>query len=125
MDNYTLTRAMDNPVDDKPAGPKDLSHHLSQITRARPLSSIKRFYKYFGIPGIGQLAGGLPAEAYFPYDTLEANVATADRWKPTPNDPVDPPTKVMAAASLNAALPASRLVAVSYTHLTLPTKRIV
>jgi site-specific recombinase XerD len=38
--------------------PKDLYHHLSRSTRARQLSSIKQFYKYFAIPGIGQLAGG-------------------------------------------------------------------
>ena len=38
--------------------PVDLSHHLSRTTRNRNASSIKRFYKYFAIPGIGQLAGG-------------------------------------------------------------------
>lgn len=45
--------------DDRPE-PKDLSHHLSRSTRSREASSIKQFYKYFAIPGIGQLAGGLP-----------------------------------------------------------------
>jgi hypothetical protein len=49
------------------------------------------FYKYFTIPGIGQLAGGLPNNYYFPFDTLEAKVARPARWKPTPNDPIDPP----------------------------------
>jgi len=38
--------------------PKDLSHHFSRTTKARPFSKIKQFYKYFSIPGIGQLAGG-------------------------------------------------------------------
>ena len=38
--------------------PMDLSHHLSRTTRNRDASSIKQFYKYFSIPGIGQLAGG-------------------------------------------------------------------
>ena len=38
--------------------PKDLSHHLSKATKSRQASSIKQFYKYFQIPGIGQLAGG-------------------------------------------------------------------
>jgi hypothetical protein len=44
--------------------PKDLSHHLSKSTKARTASSVKQFYKYFAIPGIGQLAGGehLPIE---------------------------------------------------------------
>lgn len=45
--------------DDRPQ-PKDLSHHLSRATKSREASSIKQFYKYFAIPGIGQLAGGLP-----------------------------------------------------------------
>lgn len=35
---------------------------------------------------------GLPHPSYFPYDTLEAATAVPSRWKPTPNDPVDPPT---------------------------------
>jgi site-specific recombinase XerD len=38
--------------------PIDLSHHLSRSTKAREASSVKRFYKYFSIPGIAQLAGG-------------------------------------------------------------------
>ncbi|KAF2106581.1 aromatic amino acid aminotransferase 1 [Lophiotrema nucula] len=71
--------------------PVDLSHHISRSTRARDASSVKKFYKYFSIPGIAQLAGGLPNDKYFPYDTLEAKVALPNRWKPTPNKPVDPP----------------------------------
>ncbi|KAI7203479.1 hypothetical protein D0869_10662 [Hortaea werneckii] len=70
--------------------PKDLSHHLSRATKTRQASFIKQFYKYFQIPGIGQLAGGLPNNYYFPFDTLEAKVARPDRWQPTPNKPVDP-----------------------------------
>jgi hypothetical protein len=38
--------------------PLDLSHHFSRVTKARKESSIKEFYKYFAIPGIGNLAGG-------------------------------------------------------------------
>ncbi len=38
--------------------PLDLSHHFSHVTKARKESSIKEFYKYFTIPGIGNLAGG-------------------------------------------------------------------
>lgn len=71
--------------------PIDLSHHLSRSTRNRNASAIKGFYKYFAIPGISQIAGGTPNAAYFPYDTLEANVAHPNRWKPTPNKPIDPP----------------------------------
>lgn len=39
--------------------PVDLTHHLSRSTRAREASSVKQFYKYFTIPGIAQLAGGM------------------------------------------------------------------
>jgi site-specific recombinase XerD len=39
--------------------PLDLSHHYARITKARAISKIKQFYKYFAIPGIGQLAGGI------------------------------------------------------------------
>ena len=45
-----------NVVEAKP--PVDLSHHYSRITRNRYPSSVKSFYKYFQIPGIGNLAGG-------------------------------------------------------------------
>ena len=39
--------------------PVDLTHHLSRSTKAREASSMKAFYKYFQIPGIAQLAGGM------------------------------------------------------------------
>ena len=78
------------PRDTRPP-PKDLSHHISRNARSREQSSIKKFYKYFLIPGIGQLAGGLPNKYYFPFDTLEGKVASPKRWEPTPNDPIDTP----------------------------------
>ena len=43
--------------------PLDLSHHYSRISRNRLPSKIKDFYKYFSIPGIGNLAGGESAVA--------------------------------------------------------------
>lgn len=39
--------------------PLDLSHHYSDVTKHRLPSAIKGFYKYFAIPGIGNLAGGM------------------------------------------------------------------
>ncbi|MBE7181908.1 MAG: hypothetical protein INR71_12010 [Terriglobus roseus] len=39
--------------------PRDLSHHLSRSAKARQASAIKKFYKFFAIKGIGQLAGGM------------------------------------------------------------------
>ena len=83
--------------------PKDLSHHLSRSTKSRGASSMKAFYKYFSIPGIGQLAGGLPNNYYFPFDTLEAKVAEPERWEPTPNKPVDPPPALDTDADTSAA----------------------
>jgi site-specific recombinase XerD len=38
--------------------PLDLSHHFSRTTKNRQASSIKSFYRFFQIPGIGNLAGG-------------------------------------------------------------------
>ena len=38
--------------------PKDLSHHYSEVTKNRKASAIKEYYKFFEIPGIGNLAGG-------------------------------------------------------------------
>jgi len=89
--NMATTRPASSDEDKRPE-PKDLSHHLSRATKSRAPSSIKSFYKYFAIPGIGQLAGGLPNNYYFPFDTLEAKIALPDRWQPTPNRPVDPPS---------------------------------
>ncbi|KAI4253548.1 MAG: hypothetical protein L6R42_007539 [Xanthoria sp. 1 TBL-2021] len=71
--------------------PLDLSHHYSRVTKNRDASAVKDFYKYFGIPNIGNLAGGLPNNNYFPFDTLEGAAALPHRFKPTPNKPVDPP----------------------------------
>ncbi|KAI1098098.1 aromatic amino acid aminotransferase [Jackrogersella minutella] len=67
--------------------PKDMSHHFSDVTKARAPSKMKEFYRYFQIPNIGQLAGGLPNAQLFPFDTLEAQTARPDRWTPSPNRP--------------------------------------
>ncbi|KAF1918811.1 pyridoxal phosphate-dependent transferase [Ampelomyces quisqualis] len=98
--------------------PVDLSHHLSRSTKARQASSIKQFYKYFTIPGIAQLAGGLPNDKYFPYDTLEAKVSRPNRWQPTPNTPVDPPADDPPSAPLAETHP-------SKSHREPPASRLV
>lgn len=41
-----------------PRAPLDLTHHFSKTTRSRGYNSMKAFYRYFMIPGIGNLAGG-------------------------------------------------------------------
>lgn len=38
--------------------PRDLSYHFSRSTKNREPSAIKDFYRFFQIPGIGNLAGG-------------------------------------------------------------------
>ena len=73
----------DDTTDIRPL-PLDLSHHYSATTRDRHESKVKGFYKYFGIPGIKNIAGGLPNNNYFPFDTLEAAAAPPDRWRPSP-----------------------------------------
>ena len=47
-----------------PKPPKDFSYHYSRVTAARKESSVKSFYKYFQIPGIGNLAGGMLAPIF-------------------------------------------------------------
>ncbi|KAK2063922.1 hypothetical protein LY76DRAFT_587935 [Colletotrichum caudatum] len=39
--------------------PLDLEHHFSSVTMRRAPSMMKEYYKYFQIPGIGNLAGGM------------------------------------------------------------------
>ena len=47
-------------LSDRPRrAPLDLSHHFSRSVKSRQQSSIKDFYKFFAIPGIGNLAGGV------------------------------------------------------------------
>ncbi|KAH7033258.1 pyridoxal phosphate-dependent transferase [Microdochium trichocladiopsis] len=75
-------------AEDNRPPPKDLSHLYSDVSKARIPNQLKQLYKYFFIPGIGQLAGGLPHSSYFPFDTLEAQTAEPQRWKPVPNDPM-------------------------------------
>lgn len=47
MDNFELSP------------PIDLTYKFSRVSQQRKPSSIKAFYKYFSIPGIANLAGGL------------------------------------------------------------------
>ncbi|KAJ5947635.1 hypothetical protein N7466_000650 [Penicillium verhagenii] len=62
--------------------PMDLSHHYSYTTKNRLASFVKSYYKYYAIPGLANFAGGLPHLSYFPYDTLEANIARPNRLQP-------------------------------------------
>lgn len=95
---------------DRRPEPIDLTHYYSKVTTNRTTSNVKDFYKYFGIPGIGNLAGGLPNNNYFPFDTLEAAAALPQRFTPTPNKPVDPPSDLLSRATLSDGLSSSRVV---------------
>ncbi|KAI4128938.1 MAG: hypothetical protein LQ338_002490 [Usnochroma carphineum] len=98
-----------NPATAKPA-PLDLSHHYSHVTKNRGSSAVKDFYKYFRIPNIGNLAGGLPNHNNFPFDTLEGAAALPNRFKPTPNKPVDPPPEGSSHSGVNSGPATSRVV---------------
>ncbi|KAJ7507762.1 pyridoxal phosphate-dependent transferase [Mycena galericulata] len=58
----------------------DLSHHLSQLSRARQTSPLKGLAKYLGQPGLLILAGGLPSPAYFPVADISANVLVSNSF---------------------------------------------
>lgn len=58
MADFEYVNPREAKQDTGPKPPLDLSYHFSRQTVARKESSIKRFYQYFQIPGIGNLAGG-------------------------------------------------------------------
>jgi DNA-binding transcriptional MocR family regulator len=60
---------------------------------------------------------GLPNNNYFPFDTLEATVALPNRFKPTPNSPVDPPLSPSQYRPKSPRLVADSL---SSTHVIVP-----
>ncbi|KAJ4414544.1 hypothetical protein N0V85_003105 [Neurospora sp. IMI 360204] len=94
-------------ADGKPL-PLDFTHHLSEVTKRRQASSVKKYYRFFQIPGIKNLAGGLPNPKFFPFETLEAQSAKPERWQPTPNHPSPGTDKKDPAAA-------------EPTHITVPT----
>ncbi|TFK75944.1 PLP-dependent transferase [Pluteus cervinus] len=51
----------------------DLSHHLSDLSKARQTSPLKGLQKYLGHPNLINLAGGLPHPDYFPYSRVSAD----------------------------------------------------
>ncbi|GIK00716.1 hypothetical protein Aspvir_004745 [Aspergillus viridinutans] len=75
------------------SAPLDLSHHFSSTAVRRESSNLKRLYKYYVIPGMGNLSGGMPHASYFPYDTLEAAVAHPQRLGPSPDNGKSAPEK--------------------------------
>ncbi|PVF95527.1 PLP-dependent transferase [Serendipita vermifera] len=58
----------------------DLSHHLSDLAKARGISPLKGLFRYLGRPGMLALAGGLPHPDYFPFASLEAKTLPRDYY---------------------------------------------
>ncbi|KAB5563081.1 aromatic amino acid aminotransferase [Coniochaeta sp. 2T2.1] len=97
--------------------PLDLSHHFSDVSKHRVPSKMKEYYKFFAIPGIGNLAGGLPNVSFFPFDTLEAQAAKPERWLPTPNHPGDSDESVLSSKLASTKLSSDPTAA---THIGVP-----
>ncbi|KAI0490904.1 pyridoxal phosphate-dependent transferase [Xylaria cf. heliscus] len=115
-------------VDSAAPAPKDMSHHYSDLTKARKPTAVKSLYKFFSIPGIGNLAGGLPNAQFFPFDTLEAQAAQPNRWTPTPNRPgADDLSSAVASTKIssdNGAKAASHVVVPHASAVTDLNKKI-
>ncbi|KAJ9148243.1 Aromatic amino acid aminotransferase [Pleurostoma richardsiae] len=106
--------------------PKDLSHLYSEVTKHRTPSKMKEYYKFFQIPGIGNLSGGLPNVQFFPFDTLEAQTAKPERWTPTPNHRSgdDDLSQKLASTSFSSPLAASHITVPKALNETNPLKEI-
>lgn len=82
-DAYTIpTAAHAMHATDKPES-IDLSHHLSELAKARISSPLKGLYKYFNQPGMLSLAGGLPPPEAFPYESITAQTLARNSFKTT------------------------------------------
>ncbi|GAA6006112.1 hypothetical protein JCM10207_000527 [Rhodosporidiobolus poonsookiae] len=75
-----LASAASSPTSDLPSA-IDLSHHLSDLAKARLSSPLKGLYKYFQRPGMLMFAGGLPPPEYFPYETISATTLATNSFK--------------------------------------------
>ncbi|KDQ31486.1 hypothetical protein PLEOSDRAFT_1036482 [Pleurotus ostreatus PC15] len=62
----------------------DLSHHLSNVSKARKTSPLKGLQRYSGKEGVVQMAGGFPSPAYFPFSELSAEGLVPDSFPLSP-----------------------------------------
>lgn len=69
----------DNSNAHKPVA-KDLTHHFSSEAKLIVSSPLKVLYKYTGDPTKISLAGGLPPAEYFPFSSVQASVADANKF---------------------------------------------
>ncbi|KAG9094722.1 hypothetical protein FS749_011948 [Ceratobasidium sp. UAMH 11750] len=58
----------------------DLSHHLSDRAKNIRQNPLKAMYKYWGVPGLIQLAGGMPHPSLFPYEEISAITLKPDAY---------------------------------------------
>ncbi|KAI0329543.1 PLP-dependent transferase [Cubamyces sp. BRFM 1775] len=61
----------------------DLSHHLSDVARARATSPLKGLARYFGRPGLITLAGGTPSPDYFPFAAISGDALVPESFSVT------------------------------------------
>ncbi|KAM5534779.1 hypothetical protein V8D89_011495 [Ganoderma adspersum] len=65
---------------EKPSKAIDLSHHLSNVSRARGLSPLKGLARYLERPGLISLAGGMPSQAYFPFASISGDALVPESF---------------------------------------------
>ncbi|KAJ8487853.1 hypothetical protein ONZ45_g14182 [Pleurotus djamor] len=58
----------------------DLSHHLSEVSKARMVSPLKSLQRHLDQNGLISMGGGLPNPAFFPFSQLEAEALRADAY---------------------------------------------
>ncbi|KAH9855019.1 PLP-dependent transferase [Lenzites betulinus] len=58
----------------------DLSHHLSELARARATSPLKGIGRLFERPGMISLAGGMPNPDYFPFAAISGDALVSDSF---------------------------------------------
>jgi hypothetical protein len=113
MADFEYVSASDATASTGPKPPLDLSHHFSRVTAARQQSSIKEFYKYFLIPGIGNLAGGLSFPP-FPsiisdliHDSIQASnqIQACPTLSSSPTTPSKPKSHNPSAGNLRLTIP--------------------
>ncbi|KAH7015860.1 aromatic amino acid aminotransferase [Ilyonectria destructans] len=58
--------------------PLDLAHHFSKSSKKRVPNVLKEYYKFLRNPEMGNLAGGLPFPANFPFNSLNLSLVDSD-----------------------------------------------
>ncbi|KAJ8701767.1 hypothetical protein PTI98_000520 [Pleurotus ostreatus] len=92
----------------------DLSHHLSNVSKARKTSPLKGLQRYSGKEGVVQMAGGFPSPAYFPFSELSAEGLVPDSF------PLSPTSSSTSAFSWLFRLFQGSKPPEKTTHLTIP-----